>query len=353
MPRLFILALLVLTGCATSRVEVTPQPSTAEASGAEVARGDDLFPITEGGAWGYVDRSGAVAIEPQFDAAGDFSEGRAAVRVRSRWGYIRPDGSWAVEPRFALAGDFASGRARVGVGSPSDRLYGYIDASGAEVVPPVLPYALDYSEGLALVRLIADEATSVERFFSRLGGRETAPGYVFLDRAGEIAFEVPGVSAASFSGGLAPFEKDQGFFRSTTWGYLDASGAVAIEPDLDGPAFRHTDGLARVGRDGQLGFVDEDGTFVVSPAYPLALPFGDGLAPVQVDGLWGFVNASGDLAIAPRFRSALPFSGGLAPVQTDAGWGYLSPSGDLAIPATYTRAEPFARGLARVYSGRL
>lgn len=328
-------------------------PSTAEASGAEVARGADLFPITEGGVWGYVDRTGTVAIDPQFDAAGDFSEGRAAVRVRSQWGYIRPDGSWVVEPQFATAGGFASGRARIGMGAGGDRLYGYIDASGAEVVPPVLPYALDYSEGLALVRLIADEATSVERFFSRMGGRETAAGYVFLDRSGEVAIEVPGVSAASFSGGLAPFEKDQGFFRSTTWGYMDASGAIAIEPDLDGPAFRHTDGLARVGRDGQLGFVDERGTFVVEPAYPLAFAFADGLAPVQVDGLWGFVDASGDLAIAPRFRSALSFSDGLAPVQTESGWGFIDVAGDLVIPATYTRAEPFARGLARVYSGRL
>jgi len=34
-----------------------------------------------GGVWGYIDTTGNWAIEPQFDYAGDFSEGLTAVEV--------------------------------------------------------------------------------------------------------------------------------------------------------------------------------------------------------------------------------------------------------------------------------
>ena len=354
MPRLLPLALiaLILGGCAVARVDLAPAPSTAEVSAAEAARGQELFPIVVGGVWGYIDAGGETVIEPQFSAARDFSEGRAAARSRVRWGYIRPDGTWATEPVYASVGDFSDGRGLVGKGRAGDRLYGYVDAAGAEVVAPVLPYALPYSEGLALVRLTADDRTGVQEFLARIGALPSATGFAFLDREGRVAFEVPGVGAASFSDGLAPFETDRGLFRSTAWGYLDASGEVAIAPELDGPAFRFSEDLARVARGGRLGFIDAEGAFAIEPAYSLAFPFSGGLAPVQVDGRWGYIAASGEVVIAPRFLSALAFSDGLAPVQTAEGWGYIDRSGAFVIPPQYARAEPFARGLARVYAGR-
>lgn len=348
-----LLALLV-AGCASSRVEIAPGVSTATVSDADVRAGDRLYPVVVAGLWGYVDRDGQTAIPPRYEEASDFSEGRAAVREDGAWGYIAPDGRWVVRPRYASASPYAEGRARVAVGQGRDRRFGFLDPAGAEVVRPILPFALDYAEGLALVRLTEDRRTPFQRLLVRLGALDPATGFVFLTPDGAIAFEVPGTSAASFSGGLAPFETDRGWFRSSTWGYLDASGNVAVQPDLDGPAFRHTEGLARVGESGQMGFVDEAGRFVIEPAFGLALPFSGGLAPVQDGaGLWGFVDESGTLVIPPRFLAALPFSDGRAVVQTEAGWGFLAPDGSLAIAPTYSRAESFRGGLARVYENRL
>lgn len=355
MPRLsLLLALLLLSGCATSRVDLAPDPSAATAPQADVQAGERLYPIVVAGQWGYVDRGGQVVILPRYEAASDFSEGRAAVREDGKWGYIAPNGQWVVRPRYVLAGAYAEGRARIAVGRGEGRRFGYLDPAGAEVVAPVLPYALDYTEGLALVRLTENRQTAFQRALARLGALGDDSGFAFLTRDGVVAFEVPGVSAAAFSGGLAPFEQDRGWFRSTTWGYLDRTGGVAVAADLDGPAFRHSDGLARVGRDGQMGFVNRQGTFVIEPAYALALAFAEGLAPVQDDeGRWGFVDETGAIAIEPRFRSALPFAEGRAVVQTEAGWGFITPDGSLAIAPAYTRAESFRGGLARVYQGRL
>lgn len=79
--------------------------------------------------WGYVDQQGREAIPLTFLAAGDFSEGLAAVDVRGvggerqggcggnhRFGYLDKTGALIIQPRFASAGPFKNGSARVAVG---------------------------------------------------------------------------------------------------------------------------------------------------------------------------------------------------------------------------------------------
>ena len=45
------------------------------------------------GQWGYVNTSGKLEINPQFDWAGGFSEGLAAVQMGGHFGYVNADGS--------------------------------------------------------------------------------------------------------------------------------------------------------------------------------------------------------------------------------------------------------------------
>ena len=40
---------------------------------------DKLYPIAEGGKWGYIDSKGKVVVQPQFDEATNFSEDKASV----------------------------------------------------------------------------------------------------------------------------------------------------------------------------------------------------------------------------------------------------------------------------------
>jgi hypothetical protein len=44
---------------------------------------------------------------------GDFSEGYAAALLNGKWGYIDRTGTWAVEPQFERAGNFKDGVAKV------------------------------------------------------------------------------------------------------------------------------------------------------------------------------------------------------------------------------------------------
>ena len=52
-------------------------------------------------------------IEPQFDGAGNFSEGMAGVEKDGKIGYINKEGKIVIEPQFDYADGFSEGMARV------------------------------------------------------------------------------------------------------------------------------------------------------------------------------------------------------------------------------------------------
>lgn len=177
-------------------------------------------PASDPTKWGYVDREGRWVIEPRFERAFAFAEGRAAVTVdgetfliddggarhgeaflsslglfsegrmpaiaasddpaapmmlvapgtmRSAYvGFLDRDGRWAIAPRFPRAGGFHEGRACATIKVGNDELWGFLDPAGAWVVPPTFHWADRFEHGLAPVR--------------------TAEGlYGFLDRDGEWA----------------------------------------------------------------------------------------------------------------------------------------------------------------------
>jgi len=69
-------------------------------------------------AWGYLDRTGTVAIDPRFPAPVDravrpFSEGRAAFAEGTKWGYIDKRGKVVIPATFDEAGFFRDGIAPV------------------------------------------------------------------------------------------------------------------------------------------------------------------------------------------------------------------------------------------------
>jgi hypothetical protein len=80
---------------------------------------------------GFIDKTGKVVIEPQFDGAESFSEGLAAVKVGGvngnggKYGYIDRMGKFAIALQFDEAASFSEGLAAVKVGNK----WGYIGKS--------------------------------------------------------------------------------------------------------------------------------------------------------------------------------------------------------------------------------
>jgi hypothetical protein len=282
-----------------------------------------LYPINVDGKFGFMDHSGKTAIAPQFDLAGEFSEGLASVRVGTRFGYINTKGMVAITPQFDGAGPFRYGRAGVKLGNR----FGFIDKDGKYISSPDFSWAGQFSGDLAPVR--------------------TADGVMaFVNRSGkvELAGKVDSLLPAGFTAGLAPAGS------GGKWGYIDATGKWIIDPQFE-RAGNFADGLAPVVVGGRSGYIDSKGKFVVNPQYDFGDEFYEGLAFVGNGGKWGFIDTKGRVAIDAKFLAANHFSEGLAAVWTEDGWGFVDRTGKMVVRPEFDSAGTFQNGLAQVMVG--
>ncbi|MCL1835509.1 MAG: WG repeat-containing protein, partial [Oscillospiraceae bacterium] len=272
------------------------QSGTADVSMFSYCEG--LARFLEKGKYGYVDMAGNIVVAPQYDSAGDFSQGRAVVGNNGKFGYIDKKGAVVAPLNYDTAEPFSEGLAAVSAGGK----YGFIDRSGKVAVQLKYGYASPFSDGLAAVRA---------------------------------------ASAAAGPTGSA----------SAKYGYIDASGAEAIPLQLEcDMAYPFTEGLARIEVGGKFGFIDKSGEIIAQPAYDSAEPFTEGLAKVSRGGREGFVGRDGKPAIAIIYSFALSFREGMARVTLgeypNARHGYIDRTGRIVIPVEYEEAADFSEGLA-------
>jgi hypothetical protein len=320
----------------------------------------ELFPITEGHKYGYMDRDGRVVVEPTYDQARQFSGGLAAVAVgdichdEGLWGYIDSQGSMVMEPQFLRAESFHDGLAAV----ETNDGWGYIDKSGQFAVSPgVFHMVSEFSDGIA----------AVERRVPPTQQDETA--YAYIDMGGQALFDLICLDVGGFSEGMASVTL-QGYEHA----FVDRFGAYIIGPDRR--FFRgFSEGLALFTEDFfdgfKSGFVDQCGETVIEPIYDDALSFHEGLAAVAVgsigpigkpiEQLWGYIDTKGDMVIEPQFSLAWDFADGLAPVYvggvqsysdgycpSEGEWGYIDHSGNFVVGPQFELAREFDSGLAKV-----
>lgn len=232
--RLFLLATVIAftvvsTGCEQQALQ------TGEADPDSAVTSMSLFPITQGGLWGYIDSTGTPVIQPRFNRAFHFYDGMALVETDSGFGYINQEGEFAVEPRFEDGWHFAGDVAPV----QANGKWGFIDRSGDMVVDPQFDLRPE---------------TYVEADY------QPRQHHLMLSEG--------------------------------RYGYRSNAGDTVIEPRFD-QAWYFSDGLARVKVDGQWGFIDPEGDLVIEPQYDLAWDFADGLALVMVDEKYGYINRTG------------------------------------------------------------
>jgi len=218
-----------------------------------------LEPREKGTKWGYIDANGEFAIPPQFDEAGPFSEGLAAVEQNKRTGYVDSNGRFVVQPKYFDAGPFKEGFAWVvtrkpfnlfGSGEYGVPLFGritYIDRTGREILHSFSAEGFrDFSEGLALVRP-----------GNTAGGCRGKVGY--LNTKGEWGINPQFDEARDFSEGLAAVNQGAKCHSGGKWGYIDKNGKTPIPFKYD-YAGQFKNGRACVKQVGQWKVIDLGGT---------------------------------------------------------------------------------------------
>lgn len=289
------------------------------------------FPIVVDGKYGYMDRTGNVVIEPQFDSAASFFDGLALVKIGGSYRYVDASGKPAFAGEYENAVGFSEGLASV-----------------------LLP---DHGGGWGVItrtgKVISRLRTSRPVVFS--DGRGRFEGWVgpvgYIDRAGDTVIKpVYPYPAGSFSEGLASV------IVSGRRGYINKAGRVVIR-GFDWAGDFH-EGLAYFMNEGnppdRWGYINKTGKVVVKPQFEKAGDFSEGLAPVRIDGNWGYIDRTGKVVIAPQFDEARGFSEGLAVVNgvdDSPLYCYIDRTGKIVIKPQFGRAGDFSDGLAQVWVG--
>ncbi|MEM7656689.1 MAG: WG repeat-containing protein [Bacteroidota bacterium] len=338
-----------------------------------------------GGQYGYIDRLGEVAIQPQFAYALEFSEKMGGVNVGGtprgddmpidgKWGFVDSSGRFLINPQFYSPQE---------MGAPYD-LHELALAEHEGYM---------FSEGVAAVINESQE-------------------WVFIDKQGRAIPELsfPGIrSARKFTNGLA------NVYVKGKWGYLNRAGEMVIEPQFLYPVNFHDsvvvvmdasrkkivinqlgerllpqyqiesqfyDGYASVkamfrgeaGSDSderKYGLVDLEGRLPFDPMYDQIGRYGSGMVPVLVGskvgnpvihpnpvkptentgGKWGFINLNGQFVRNPTYQEAKGFSEGLASVKQGGLWGYMREDGSMLTGFEFRWTDYFKDGLAVVQLG--
>lgn len=271
---------------------ITPAPP-ATAAAPRLWRPDamrDAHSNNGGTVFGYLDRTGKIAIPAVFSRATGFAERLAAVQASNgEFGYIGPDGRW--------------------------------------VIPPSFRDALPFSEGWAMVK----------------GARLHFGNPVYIDTQGKVQLQLPaGIEkAGNFKNGVASMQEWGG--RTTQ---IDKTGkpvSMAAAPPAAVPALQR---LSING--GKWGYADAQDRYVIAPRFDVAEDFSEDLAAVRIGTHWGYINRSGKVVIPPAFDQAGKFTEGLAPVRTGQLWTYIDIQGQPITPDRFTVANDFHDGLALV-----
>jgi WG containing repeat len=292
-----------------------------------------LFPFYQDCKLGYVDKTGRVVIQPQFDQAGYFYEGLAGVGIningQMKYGFINKAGRFVIDPEFDGVHSFSDGLAGIVLGNKS----GYIDRKGRVVISPQFREVTPFYRGLARVRIFTSEGT----FRGRWG---------VIDKKGQ--FVVP-----PKYDGIRHFT-DQiiiaGIFTNNQWkwGLLSWTGKTIIEPDSE-RVDNLRKGIDPIKFKGKPKIVDNVTTIWGSEAYTRSIiDFSKGLIPVSINEQLGYLNLQGELVISPLSLSAQAFSEGPVPILVGRKYGYIDKTGKMVTSLRFDEAIQFSEGLARV-----
>jgi hypothetical protein len=92
-----------------------------------------------------MDSTGSIILKPSYDDAYPFSEGLAPVSSGGKWGYIDKSGNLVVPLQYRIAHMSIEGVASVLL-SDSGK-WGYIDKTGGFVLPPIYDAAMPFCAG--------------------------------------------------------------------------------------------------------------------------------------------------------------------------------------------------------------
>jgi WG containing repeat len=259
-------------------------------------------------------------------------------------GAVDKTGAWKVPPKFRdvlIKDDF------IVVPENDDwSKYGFLDANGVRLgggdYTISIEEALPVSEGMLPV-IVNEKMGFVDRtgavvvpaeydeaygFLDGLAGVVSGDKRLFIDKTGKEVLAVPeGVDdVQGFVGEFAVIAKEGKF------GLIDRKGAIVVEPKFDS---LYQDAGVLIALEGdKTGIVDGTGAWIGKPDFAAIGPFSKGIAPAQQGEVWGFIDTCANWKIPAKYEAAIGFDGGPARVKLGEKWGLIDETGAEIFPVS-------------------
>ena len=249
----------------------------------------------------FIDKYGKVVITcapgiNPFQRCQGFHEGLAVVEDenKGKFGFIDKSGRMAIPCKWHDADSFENGLAAV---MGENEKWGCIDRNGRLVIPCLYDEDMIFYDGIANVTTDDYENnfcidSEGNKLFDWNQGSNTIcfkEGLASIEENGFIDengdFVIDGKWSPEwlgFSEGLAP----------TNEGYIDHSGRVVIPGDWE-DCHEFKEGLAWVQKNDKWGYVDRNGRMVMPFIWDYANDFSEGLAIVQLENRFYIINKQG------------------------------------------------------------
>lgn len=283
----------------------------------------------------------------------------ARVRDNGKFGFIDTSGAVVVPLQFEKAGDFSNGYAA----AFKEDKWGFINTSGEWVIQPTYDRVKAFNSGYALV-LKDDQWRYIDASEKEL----TTPvleKYYDFDVNGFSFYRIEGKVGLMNTEGkvfleptydeIKPFV--DGFARvknNDSWGMIDTSGKVTVPVEYS--ELGDYSSKAIWAAKGESYGVLVNGTFTIVSNADKIWDFSEdsNLTYARSNDKIGFINTKGEWIIVPAYDKARAFVNGLAPVSNDKKWGYINESGEQVIDFNFYDAETFSKdGLAPVKEKKL
>lgn len=336
--------------------------------------------------WGLIDKTGKEITVFKYDKISSFSDGVAFAELAGKYGLIdkqgkeiislHPDGLESFAKTFLDNADkgntanfifdqYQSFSENLGAVKLKEK-YGFIDKSGAIVIPIIYDYVEPFYKGTAIVKLdkkiqIIDKTgkTIKDLKYSGLGfSREDATNVKLDGKYGRIERATGKEILPPLYDALQRFQKDMTAWAQLNgkWGMIDKSGKVIVPFKYNERDYLwDSDDLYKCRVDDKFCFFDEKNKKELTEVkYDSIGKFKEGFVVVRKDNKFGYVDLLAKELGAVNYRYARAFSEDLATALNDKNWLFVNKKGE-EFPliyngvSNYNNVGSFQEGLCWVF----
>ncbi len=232
--------------------------------------------VIENGYPSYIDKKGEIKFTMNnAERCRVFSEGLAAVLIKNKWGFINSSGEIVIQPQYEFVSDFSNGLAVFSQKVKNEVLKGYINTKGEIVINAQFKNAYDFNNDLALINMNEK--------------------WGFINTEGKIIINPQFENADFFAEDLCVIK------QGDNYGFIDKTGKIIINPQFK-QAGSFSEKLAVVkSSDDKYGYINKEGKYEINPQFEEAGNFTKGIAYIKIGEKYGFIDNKGKIIVNPQF----------------------------------------------------